>query len=74
MTTLEEIRQRKGQSNAGTYPHVDPKNFAGPNGTFPINTMKRARSALARAHFAENPKAIREAVYRKYPSLRKPEK
>jgi hypothetical protein len=74
MTTLEDIRKRKGMSNAGEYPHVASENFAGPNGTFPINTMARARSALARAHFAEDPEAIRQAVYKKYPSLRKPEK
>ena len=74
MATLEEIRKRKGESNAGKYPHVDPSNFAGPDETFPINTMKRARSALSYAHFAKDPEAIRQAVYKKYPSLRKPSK
>lgn len=74
MATIEEIRDRKGESNAGKYPHVASKNFAGPDGTFPINTIKRARSALSRAHYAKDPEKIREAVYEKYPSLRKPEK
>jgi len=74
MTTLEEIRKRKGESNAGKYKHVAEKNFAGPDGTFPINTMARARSALSRAHNAKDPAQIRQAVYEKYPSLRKPAK
>lgn len=67
---ISEVREMKGQSNAGKYPGV--KDFAGPNGTFPINTKDRARNALARAHNAKNPSAIKKAVYEKYPSL-KPE-
>ena len=65
---ITQVRKEKGKSNAGKYPRV--KDFAGPDGTFPINTKDRARNALSRAHFAENPDAIRKKVYAKYPSLR----
>lgn len=74
MATLEEIRNRKGESNAFKYKGVAKKNFAGPDETFPINTMKRAKAALAYAHNAKDPESIRRSVYEKYPSLRKPEK
>jgi len=68
-------RKRKGGSNAGKYPNVATKNFAGPSGgapagTYPINALARARSALQLAHNAPNPGGIKRAVYRKYPSLR----
>lgn len=68
--TAAKIRNKPGMSNAGKYKNVKSNNFAGPNGTFPINTIERARNALARAHFADNPTQIRAAVYKKYPSLR----
>jgi len=68
---LEEIRDRPGSSNAGAYKRVAPKDFAGPNYTYPINTIERARSALSLAHNAADPDAIRAKVYKKYPSLRK---
>lgn len=72
----EEMREKKGSSSAGKYKTVKPKDFAGASGgasqySFPINTLKRARNALARAHFAANPSGIKAAVYRKYPSLKK---
>ena len=65
-------RKRPGGSNAGKYPNV--KSFAGPSGgapqgTFPINTRKRARSALALAHNAPRPGGIKRAVKAKYPGL-----
>lgn len=74
--TEEKMRKKKGSSNAGKYKTVKPKDFAGASGgaskySFPINTMARARNALARAHFAPNPAGIKSAVYRKYPSLKK---
>jgi len=67
-------RKRKGGSNVGNYPKV--KSFAGPSGgapkgSYPINTLSRARSALKLAHNAPRPAGIRRAVYRKYPQLRK---
>jgi hypothetical protein len=72
----EKMRKKKGSSNAGKYKTVAPKSFAGKSGgadkySFPINTLARARNALARAHYAPNPEGIRRAVYRKYPQLKK---
>jgi hypothetical protein len=71
----EKMRKKKGSSNAGKYKDVAPKSFAGKSGgaskfSFPINTLARARNALARAHFAPDPSGIRAAVYRKYPELK----
>ena len=72
----EKMRSKKGSSNAGKYKKVAPKDFAGKSGgsakySFPINTIARARNALARAHYAANPAGIRNAVYRKYPQLKR---
>ena len=66
---LTEIRKEPGMSNAGKYPGVTK--FAGPDGTYPINTIDRARSALSLAHNAKDPGAIRRKVYEAYPSLDK---
>ena len=72
-SALQRERELPGGSNAGEYPRVDPDNFAGNAcglpGTYPINTIERARSALAYAHYAEDPDCIRRQVYKKYPSL-----
>lgn len=67
-------KKRAGGSNVGKYPNV--KSFAGPSGgapagSYPINTIERGRSALKLAHHAPNPSGIKQAVYRKYPSLKK---
>ena len=66
-------RKKPGGSNVGKYKNV--KAFAGPSGgapkgSFPINTLKRAKSALKLAHNAPRPAGIKRAVYKKYPSLR----
>ena len=70
---VQKARKRAGGSNVGKYKGV--KSFAGPSGgspkgSFPINTLARAKSALKLAHNAPNPAGIRRAVYKKYPSLR----
>jgi hypothetical protein len=72
----EVMRTKKGSSNAGKYKTVKPSEFAGAAGgaskfSFPINTMARARNALARAHFAPDPAGIKRKVYAMYPELRK---
>lgn len=72
----EKMRKGPGSSNAGKYKNVSPKAFAGKSGgaskfSFPINDMAHARNALARAHFAPNPAGIKEAVYKKFPALKK---
>lgn len=73
--TEEKMRSKKGSSSAGKYKNVSPKEFVGAAGgaskfSFPINSISRARNALARAHYAPNPEGIRRAVYKKYPQLK----
>jgi hypothetical protein len=70
------MKKRAGGSNVGKYKNVSKSDFAGtkggaPAGSYPINTEKRAKAALAYAHNAPNPKGIRSAVMAKYPSLKK---
>lgn len=70
-----QMKKRPGGSNVGKYKGV--KSFAGPaggapKGSFPINTRKRAKAALAYARNAPNPAGIRRAVHSKYPDLGKP--
>lgn len=71
-----KMDKRAGGSNYGKYKNVTPKEFAGqaggaPKYSYPINTKARARAALAYARNAPDPQGIRNAVYRKYPDLRK---
>lgn len=71
----EKMREKKGSSSSGKYKTVKPKEFAGKAGgaskfSFPINSLARARNALARAHYAPNPEGIRASVYKKYPQLK----
>jgi hypothetical protein len=70
------MRKRPGGSNVGKYKSIKKSSFAGPRGgapqgSFPIDTLARARNALSRAHFAPDPAGIRAAVYKKYPELKK---
>lgn len=74
--TEEKERAEKGGSSSGKYKNVSPKDFAGEAGgtsqySFPIDTLARARDALARAHLAPDPEGIRRKVYAKYPELKK---
>ena len=39
--------------------------------SYPVNTRKRAKSALKLAHNAPNPEGIRACVLKKYPGLEK---
>lgn len=71
-----KLRKIRGGSSTGRYKNVSPKSFTGKSGgtspfSFPINTLARARNALARAHFAPDPAGIRRAVFKKYPQLKK---
>lgn len=70
----EKMKEKPGSSNTGKYKSVSPKDFAGSSGgsskySYPINTEKRAKAALAYAHNAPNPEGIKKAVLRKFPSL-----
>ena len=76
---VSKEQKKSGGSNVGKYADVSAKNFAGPSGgapkgSYPINTEKRAKSALAYAHNAPNPSGIRKAVEKKYPQLKKKSK
>ena len=73
---VRKARKKPGGSNVGEYKRVKSGDFCGPaggapSGSFPVNTISRARSALKLAHNAPNPAGIRRCVYRKYPSLKK---
>ena len=67
---VKTLRKKPGMSNVGKYKSVSPTEFAGPSGTYPIDTVQRAKSALKLAHNAKNPAAIKRKVYTKYPHLR----
>lgn len=74
--TEEKMRAKKGSSSAGSYKNVKPSKFVGAAGgaskfSYPVNTLKRARAALAYARNAPNPSGIRAAVYKKWPQLKK---
>lgn len=71
---VKAARKKPGGSNVGKYPRTIT--FAGPSGgapagSFPINTKKRATSALKLAHNAPNPSGIKAKVYSEFPSLKK---
>lgn len=71
----KKMEKRAGGSNVGEYKNVKKSDFAGtsggaPKGSFPINTLARAKSALKLAHNAPNPDGIKRKVYAKYPELR----
>lgn len=72
---LSKIRTKPGSSNAGEYKDVKADEFAGASGgaskySYPINTKKRAKSALKLAHNAPDPAGIKAKVYKKYPGLK----
>jgi hypothetical protein len=74
-----KMQKKPGGSNVGKYKNVSKSDFAGksggaPAGSYPINTRKRAKAALAYAHNAPNPSGIKAAVRKKWPSLGKEKK
>lgn len=74
-TKLEKTRSKPGGSNVGEYKNVSKGDFCGPaggspEGSFPVNSLKRAKSAIKLAHNAPDPEGVKECVYRKYPSLK----
>ncbi len=75
----KKMKKRAGSSNVGKYPNVSKKDFAGPSGgsaqgSFPIPTLSKARSALKLAHNAPDPSGIKSKVYSKFPQLKKGKK
>ena len=68
---ISAIREKPGMSGAYKYEGTKAgSKYAGPKDTFPIGDKAHARNALARAHFAKNPEAIKEKVYKAYPALK----
>lgn len=69
-----QLQHKAGGSNVGQYSNVSPDNFAGNKcglpGAFPMDTLERARAALAYAHNASDPECIRQQVYKKWPELK----
>lgn len=70
----QKARTKPGGSNVGDYDKVSKGDFCGPaggapEGSYPVNTVKRAKSALKLAHNAPNPEGIKKCVLRKYPHL-----
>jgi len=55
--------------NAAMRNRLPDSAFAGPDRSFPIEDVSHARNALSRAHYADNPAAIRAAVHRRYPQI-----
>ncbi len=71
----KKAREKPGGSNVGDYKNVSKGDFCGPaggapEGSYPVNSPKRAKSALKLAHNAEDPNKIKECVYAKYPELK----
>lgn len=74
-----KMKKKPGSSNVGKYKNVKKSDFAGPaggssQGSFPIDTLARAKSAIKLSHNAPDPEGIRRAVYAKYPQLKKKKK
>lgn len=71
-----KLQKKPGGSNVGKYKDVKKSAFCGPSGaapkgSYPVNTKKRAKSAIALAHNAPNPEGIKKCALRKFPSLKK---
>lgn len=65
-----KMRKKAGGSNVGEYKKVAKGEFCGPSGgapagSYPVNSAKRCRAALAYAHNAPNPDGIKACVKRK---------
>ena len=70
----QKMREKPGSSNTGKYKDVSKSSFCGKAGgasstSYPVNTRKRAKAALAYAHNAPNPSGIRACVHKKYTDL-----
>ena len=70
-----EDDSKPGGSNAGKYdasegPFCGPSGGS-PRGTYPVGSLKRAKSALGLAHNAPKPSGIKSCVYRHFPQLKK---
>ncbi len=57
--------------NAAARKKIPKKDFAGPDGSYPIENKSHARNALARASGKPVEARVRAAVHRKYPDIGK---
>ncbi|MCK5662483.1 MAG: hypothetical protein KAI17_03305 [Thiotrichaceae bacterium] len=48
-------KPKPGMSNAGQYPRVAKADFAGPGGTYPVNSKARYEAAIKLVGFIKNP-------------------
>lgn len=74
----KKMEKRPGGSNVGSYATVPKNKFAGPAGgapagSYPIDTLSRAKSAIRLSGNAPNPQGIKNRVYELWPQL-KPKK
>lgn len=74
-----QMQKKPGGSNVGKYKSVKKGSFCGPSGgapsgSFPVNSKKRARAALAYARNAPNPSGVKACVYKKFPEFKKGKK
>lgn len=74
-----QMRKKPGGSNVGKYKDVAKGSFCGPAGgapagSYPVNSKKRAKAALAYARNAPNPGGVKACVYRKFPNMKKGKK
>lgn len=79
---IAKAREKAGGSNVGkktfasgekrTGPYVGPSGGA-PKGSYPVPDLAHAKSAIKLSGHAPNPAGIKEAVYRKFPQLKKKE-
>lgn len=70
------MEKKAGGSNVGEYKSVRRGDFCGPaggapEGSYPVNTLKRARAALSYARNAPDPAGIRRCVRKKWPEAGK---
>ena len=71
----EALKSRSDALTANDRAHIAPKNFAGPDRSYPIEDEAHARNALARV--AQNGSSplqarVRAAVKKKYPGIGEP--
>ncbi len=71
-----KFQKKPGGSNVGKYKTIKKGDFCGPAGgsppgSFPVNSKKRAKSALSYAKNAPNPSGIKKCVHSKFPEFKK---
>ena len=74
-----QMRKKAGSSNVGKYKKVPKGEFCGKAGgssagSYPVNSKKRARAALAYARNAPNPSGIKACVRKHFPTMGKSSK